>query len=86
LLLCCYTAILLYYYNVHLTHTHTHTDVVAVEVLTSGRVPPVANFSSVDPNLGTDLKISTGGVYPCKYAMRFAAGFGSQIALALYGI
>mmetsp|Transcript_26247 Transcript_26247/g.58952 ORF Transcript_26247/g.58952 Transcript_26247/m.58952 type:complete len:590 (-) Transcript_26247:150-1919(-) len=61
-------------------------DVVACEVLTSGRVPPVANFSSVDPNLGSDLKISKGGVYPCKYAMRFAAGFGSQIALALYGI
>ena len=62
-------------------------DVVAAEVLVSGKVPPVANFSEdhVDPNLGSDLKISRGGDYPCKYAMRFAAGFGSQIALALYG-
>jgi hypothetical protein len=31
------------------------------------------------------IYIYIGGDYPCKYAMRFAAGFGSQIALALYG-
>ena len=62
-------------------------DVVAAEVLVSGKVPPIANYTEgqVDPNLGSDLKISKGGDYPCKYAMRFAAGFGSQIALALYG-
>eukprot|EP00981_Chlorochromonas_danica_P014969 scaffold9701_cov265-Ochromonas_danica.AAC.6 len=60
-------------------------DVVAAEVLVSGRIPPVANFTAVDPVLGDDLKISRGGNYPVKYAMRFAAGFGSQIALALYG-
>lgn len=60
-------------------------DVVAAEVLTSGMVPPIANFSEVDPALGSDLKFSKGGAYPCKYAIRFAAGFGSQIALALYG-
>jgi 3-oxoacyl-(acyl-carrier-protein) synthase len=60
-------------------------DVVAVEVLETGQVPPIANFSEIDPALGDDLKLSRGGAYPCKYAMRFAAGFGSQIALALYG-
>ena len=60
-------------------------DVVATEVLLTGRVPPIANYSEPDPNLGTDVKLSKGGVYPCKYAIRFAAGFGSQIALALYG-
>jgi 3-oxoacyl-(acyl-carrier-protein) synthase len=60
-------------------------DVVAAEVLVSGVVPPIANFSQPDPALGNDLKFSQGGRYPCKYAMRFAAGFGSQIALALYG-
>ena len=62
-------------------------DVVAAEVLVSGNVPPIANYDPnfTDPNLGSDLKFSTGGNYPCKYAMRFAAGFGSQIALALYG-
>ncbi len=60
-------------------------DVVATEVLRSGRVPPIANLSEIDPYLGNDLKLSKGGSYPCKYAMRFAAGFGSHIALALYG-
>lgn len=60
-------------------------DVVACEVLVSGLVPPVANNSEVDPNLGSDIKLSRGGKYNCKYALRFAAGFGSQIALALYG-
>ncbi len=60
-------------------------DVVAAEVLVTGQVPPIANFSEIDPVLGSDLKLSRGGSYPCKYAMRFAAGFGSQIALALYG-
>lgn len=63
-------------------------DVVAAEVLTSGMVPPIANMPDItiyDSNLGEDLKFSKGGAYPCKYALRFAAGFGSQIALALYG-
>jgi 3-oxoacyl-(acyl-carrier-protein) synthase len=60
-------------------------DVVAAEVLVHHRVPPIANFTEVDPALGPGLKMSTGGEYQCKYALRFAAGFGSQIALALYG-
>ena len=60
-------------------------DVVASEVLVSGVVPPVANDSEADPFLGTDIKLSRGGRYDCKYALRFAAGFGSQVALALYG-
>lgn len=60
-------------------------DVVAAEVLVSGLVPPIANGSIADPHLGPDIKLSRGGHYPCKYALRFAAGFGSQIALALYG-
>ena len=57
------------------------------QVLVTGRVPPIANFvqKETDPHLGP-LKFSRGGDYPCKYAMRFAAGFGSQIALALYGV
>ncbi len=60
-------------------------DVVAAEVLTTGYVPPIANLTCADPYLGDDIKLSKGGYYPCKYAIRFAAGFGSQIALALYG-
>ena len=45
----------------------------------------IANSAEPDPYLGSDLKLSRGGSYPCKFALRFAAGFGSQIALALYG-
>jgi len=60
-------------------------DVVAVEVLDSGRVPPVANTPEVDPFLGSDINLSRGGKYHCRYVLRFAAGFGSQVALALYG-
>lgn len=60
-------------------------DVVAAEVLFTGTVPPIANLQEPDPFLGSDLKYSTGGSYECKYALRFAAGFGSQIAIALYG-
>jgi hydroxymethylglutaryl-CoA synthase len=58
-------------------------DVTAVEVLMRQTVPPVANYKIPDPNLGT-LNISTGGKYKCQYALRFAAGFGSQVAFALY--
>lgn len=31
-----------------------------------------------------NLRLSQGGVYPAKFAVRFAAGFGSQVAFALY--
>jgi len=58
-------------------------DVAAVEVLCRQTVPPVANYKVKDEYLG-DLKISTGGPYACRYALRFAAGFGSQVAFALY--
>ncbi|MGB1679055.1 MAG: beta-ketoacyl synthase N-terminal-like domain-containing protein [Poseidonia sp.] len=51
--------------------------------LLTGRIPPIANHKEKDPELG-DLNLSTGGDYPeIKYGLRFAAGFGSQIALSL---
>eukprot|EP00903_Cladosiphon_okamuranus_P006261 g6144.t1 len=58
-------------------------DVAAVEALHRGVIPPTANSPIVDPALGR-LRLSTGGAYKAKYAMRFAAGFGSQVAFALY--
>ncbi|CAM9797074.1 unnamed protein product [Ascophyllum nodosum] len=58
-------------------------DVAAVEALHRGVIPPTANNATVDPSLG-ELRLSPGGAYPAKYAMRFAAGFGSQVAFALY--
>eukprot|EP00980_Cylindrotheca_fusiformis_P001533 scaffold350_cov133-Cylindrotheca_fusiformis.AAC.4 len=58
-------------------------DVTAVEVLLQQRVPPIPNYKEKDNYLG-DLHLSTGGPYACRYALRFAAGFGSQVAFALY--
>ncbi|MEZ5114969.1 MAG: SDR family NAD(P)-dependent oxidoreductase [Candidatus Nanopelagicales bacterium] len=57
-------------------------DVVAVKSLETGLVPPVPNYREVDPELGR-LNISAGGAYPVRYALRLAAGFGSQISMAL---
>jgi 3-hydroxy-3-methylglutaryl-CoA-synthase len=58
-------------------------DVAAVEVLSRGVLPPTANYREQDPHLGK-LRLSSGGNFKAKYAMRFAAGFGSQVVLALY--
>ena len=57
-------------------------DTLAIKMLESGIVPPVANFHEVDPGLGR-LNLSRGGPYPIRYALRLAAGFGSQISMAL---
>ncbi|HET8681425.1 MAG TPA: acyltransferase domain-containing protein, partial [Micromonosporaceae bacterium] len=57
-------------------------DVVAIKALETGIVPPVPNFKEPDPELGA-LNLSTGGAYPVRYALRLAAGFGSQVAMAL---
>jgi acyl transferase domain-containing protein len=57
-------------------------DVVAVKVLETGLVPPVANFKEVDPELGR-LNLSKGGPYPIEYALHLGAGFGSQISMTL---
>ncbi|HEU5332543.1 MAG TPA: beta-ketoacyl synthase N-terminal-like domain-containing protein, partial [Actinocrinis sp.] len=57
-------------------------DVVAVKALETGIVPPVPNFKEPDPELG-QLNLSVGGAYPVRYALRLAAGFGSQIAMSL---
>ncbi|MGD9702702.1 MAG: SDR family NAD(P)-dependent oxidoreductase [Acidimicrobiia bacterium] len=57
-------------------------DVVAVKALETGLVPAVPNYREVDPELG-NLNLSRGGSYPVQYALRLAAGFGSQVAMAL---
>jgi acyl transferase domain-containing protein len=57
-------------------------DVVAVKTLETGLVPPVPNYREPDPELGA-LNLSRGGSYPVHYALRLAAGFGSQIAMSL---
>ncbi len=57
-------------------------DVVAIKSLETGLVPPIPNFKEVDPDLG-ELNLSRGGSYPIRYALRLAAGFGSQISMTL---
>ena len=57
-------------------------DVVAIKALETGIVPPVPNYKEPDPDLGV-LNLSTGGPYPIQYALRLAAGFGSQVAMTL---
>ncbi|MEC7242501.1 MAG: beta-ketoacyl synthase N-terminal-like domain-containing protein, partial [Myxococcota bacterium] len=58
-------------------------DAVAIKALQRGTVPPIPNLKEPDPDLG-DLRLSKGGRYPVDYAVRLAAGFGSQLALALW--
>jgi len=58
-------------------------DVLAVASLSTGRVPPVVNHCQADPLLGP-LRLSTGGEHDCRYALHFAAGFGSQVTYVLY--
>ncbi|MCY3414055.1 MAG: SDR family NAD(P)-dependent oxidoreductase [Candidatus Heimdallarchaeota archaeon] len=58
-------------------------DVVAIKAIEKGLLPPIANFKVPDPDLG-DLKLSKGGKVSINYGLRLAAGFGSQVAFALY--
>ncbi len=58
-------------------------DAVALKALQYGRIPPVANFREPDESLG-DLRISRGEDREVDYAIRLAAGFGSQVAIAVW--
>lgn len=58
-------------------------DALAVAALKSGLAPPVVHHKESDPVLG-QLRLSDGGRHDCKYALHFAAGFGSQVAYVLY--
>ena len=58
-------------------------DALAVKALQFNRVPPIANLREVDPEFA-DLNLSKGGSHDRKYAVRFSAGFGSQLAMAFF--
>lgn len=58
-------------------------DAVVIYGLTKGKLPPIANFKEPDPELG-NLRLSKGGDYELEFALRHAAGFGSQMALTLF--
>ncbi|MBI2069648.1 MAG: SDR family NAD(P)-dependent oxidoreductase [Elusimicrobia bacterium] len=57
-------------------------DAVAIWSLVSGQVPPIANYKEPDPELD-GITLSPGGAMELDYALRLAAGFGSQIAMTL---
>ena len=57
-------------------------DVIAVHSLNTGNVPPIANYKEPDPELA-GIHLSKGGHYNFKYALRLAAGFGSQLSMTL---
>ena len=58
-------------------------DTVAVKALQYGVVPPVANLKVPDEDLGA-LTLSRGERRPFEYAVRLAAGFGSQLAVSIW--
>ncbi len=57
-------------------------DVIAVHCLNTGQIPPIANYKEPDSELA-GINLSKGGNYDFKYALRLAAGFGSQLAMTL---
>ncbi|HAF96652.1 MAG TPA: hypothetical protein DCG50_11495 [Elusimicrobia bacterium] len=56
-------------------------DAVAIRALNTGIVPPIANYKEPDPELA-GINLSKGGKYDLEYALRFAAGFGSHMAMS----
>ncbi|MCK4936685.1 MAG: hypothetical protein KAR84_07510, partial [Elusimicrobiales bacterium] len=56
-------------------------DIVAVRSLNTGIVPPIANYKEPDPELA-GITLSKGGKYDPEFALRFAAGFGSHMAMS----
>ncbi|MGC9030050.1 MAG: SDR family NAD(P)-dependent oxidoreductase [Desulfomonilaceae bacterium] len=60
-------------------------DVVAMRCLQKGLLPPIPNLAQPDPDFA-DMNLSKGGPHNAHYALRLAAGFGSQIVMALYKV
>ena len=60
-------------------------DVVALRCLQKQMVPPIPNLKQPDPEF-SDLNLSRGGTCEANYSLRLAAGFGSQIVMALYKV
>ncbi len=58
-------------------------DGVAIKALEKGLIPPIANLAELDDELN-DLYFSRGESKQVDYALRLAAGFGSQVVIALF--
>ena len=60
-------------------------DVVALRCLQKKVIPPIPNLRQPDPEF-SDLNLSRGGNTDVTYALRLAAGFGSQLVMSLYKV
>ncbi|MGC8602261.1 MAG: SDR family NAD(P)-dependent oxidoreductase [Desulfomonilaceae bacterium] len=58
-------------------------DVVALRCLQKRSLPPIPNLKVPDPEF-QDMNLTSGGPCNAEYALRLAAGFGSQIVMSLY--
>ncbi|MCK5141793.1 MAG: beta-ketoacyl synthase, partial [Candidatus Heimdallarchaeota archaeon] len=58
-------------------------ECIAIKSMEKGIIPPIANLNEIDPNF-KDLNFSKGMKRRAKYAIRLAAGFGSQIAFTAF--
>ncbi|MHA2087827.1 MAG: beta-ketoacyl synthase N-terminal-like domain-containing protein [Promethearchaeota archaeon] len=58
-------------------------EAVAIKSMEKGKIPPIANLSRIDPNYKR-FNFSKGSNKRKEYALRFAAGFGSQLAFVLF--
>ena len=58
-------------------------DTMAVKSLQYNITPPVANLKEPDETLG-ELNYSTGQMQSYRYALRLAAGFGSQLTFCIW--
>jgi phosphopantetheine--protein transferase-like protein len=60
-------------------------DVVAIRSLQKCLIPPIPNLKQPDPDFA-DMNLSRGGSCRANHVLRLAAGFGSQIVMAVYKI
>ncbi|MFX1364768.1 MAG: SDR family NAD(P)-dependent oxidoreductase [Promethearchaeota archaeon] len=58
-------------------------EAVAIKSMEKGKIPPIANIEKIDPDF-IKFNFSKGLRERKKYALRFAAGFGSQLAFVLF--
>ncbi|MEJ2248743.1 MAG: SDR family NAD(P)-dependent oxidoreductase, partial [Candidatus Lokiarchaeota archaeon] len=59
-------------------------EAVAIKALEFEKIPPIANYSNIDPIFKAKYTFSNGLQTSKKYAIRFAAGFGSQLSINLF--
>jgi 3-oxoacyl-(acyl-carrier-protein) synthase len=59
-------------------------DVVAIEILRRGVLPPMPHSTEPDPELGPVRLVTRPENFPARVVIRLAAGFGSQLAVTIW--